>query len=197
MQAPAAPVQRPSGDATDPAKMAAPAVQPGQKLPGTAPVDEKTYVIGAEDVVRVNTWGHQDVSGDFNVRPDGRISIPLIGEVQAAGLTPKELETEIANRLKASFIRNPNVTVGLTAVRSKSYFINGEVNKPGKYDLVVPTRILEALVNAGGFRDFADKKHITIIRGDKRFFFNFNDAIKGKHPERNILLEPGDVIMIK
>ncbi len=193
----AAPPAKTPADAADPAKMAAPPVQPGARLPGTAPVDEKTYIIGAEDVVRVNTWGHTDVSGDFRVRPDGRISIPLIGEVQASGLTPKALEDEIADRLKASFIRSPNVTVGLTEVRSKNYFINGEVNKPGKYDLVVPTKILEALVNAGGFRDFADQKHIVIIRGAKRFTFNFKDAIKGKHPDQNIFLEPGDVIIIK
>lgn len=186
-----------AADTTDPAKMGASVPKPGSHLPGTAPVDEKTYVIGAEDIVKVMTWGHADVTGDFMVRPDGRISIPLIGEVQASGRTPVQLATEIAELLKASFIRSPNVNVGLTAIHSKKYFIQGEVYKPGSYDLVVPTTVLEALVNAGGFKDFADQKHIVIVRGLKRLPFNYKDVIKGKHVEQNIRLDPGDIIVIK
>ena len=187
----------PAAETVDPAKMGSTVPKPGSHLPGTATVDEKTYVIGAEDVVKVMTWGHPDVTGDFMVRPDGRISVPLIGEVQASGRTPVQLAVEIAELLKANYIRSPNVNVGLVAIHSKKYFLQGEVYKPGSYDLVVPTTVLEALVNAGGFRDFSDQKHIVIIRGLKRLQFNYKDVIKGRHVEQNILLEPGDVIVIK
>lgn len=183
---------------SDPLKMAAPpASGPGGKIPGTLELDQKTYVIGAEDVISVIVWGQSALTGNHVVRPDGRISVPLAGEIQATGLTPQQLEAAIAARLKdANLILDPHVSVGLTAVHSKKYFINGEVNHPGGFDLVVPTTVMEALVSAGGFKDFANKKHIYILRGNKQLRFNWNDAVKGKHPEQNIYLEDRDIIVI-
>ena len=180
--------------ATDPAKLAEPAA-----APGVSP--DKTYVIGAEDVLRIQVWGDPRLSGDFIVRPDGRISMNLINEVQAAGKTCLELGKDIGDRLKAGeFMKNPSVNVQITEVRSKKYYINGEVNKPGQYFLVTPTTVLEALNNAGGFRDFANKKKIRVLRtmenGLKEFPFDYNSVIKGKKVEENILLKPGDQIIV-
>ncbi len=181
---------------TTPADLAAPKASRESSIPGTAPVDTKTYVIGAEDVIFVKVWRDNDVSGQFLVRPDGRISVPLIGDVTASGCTPEQLEKDISERL-SKFIKDPQVNVGILAVGSKKYFILGEVNKPGSFPLVVPTNVLEALVNAGGFRDFANTSKILILRGNKVITFNYKQVTRGKKPEQNILLEPGDKIIVK
>jgi polysaccharide export outer membrane protein len=175
--------------ATDPSKMAA---------PGTpVAASEKSYIIGAEDVLLIQVWGDGRLSGTNLVRPDGRISMNLIGEIVAAGLTPSQLEKSISDLLRAKEILNsPQVTVQVTQINSKKYYILGEVLKPGPNPLVVPTRVLEALVNAGGFKDFANTRKIEIVRGNQRFKFNYKDVIKGKHTEQNIYLEPGDIITV-
>ncbi len=179
---------------TDPSKMAT----PGTKTQGTAPVDDKTYLIGAEDMLFVQVWGNPALSGQAMVRSDGKITVGLIGEVQAAGVTPLNLSQEVAKRLReGGYLREPQVTVSVLQIRSKKYFILGEVYKPGSYDLIVPTTVLEALVNAGGFRDFANKKKILIQRGDKQLYFNYNQVIQGKNRQQNVLLEPGDQIIVK
>jgi len=186
----------PAATGTSPADLAAPKPSAEAKIPGTAPVDTKTYVIGAEDVIFVKVWRDNDVSGQFLVRPDGRISVPLIGDVTATDHTPEQLEKDIADRL-SKFIKDPQVNVGIISVGSKKYFILGEVNRPGAFPLVVPTNVLEALVNAGGFRDFANQTKILILRGDKVFTFNYRQVTRGKNPEQNILLETGDKIIVK
>jgi len=191
------PAQPPAGE-TDPLKMAAPQSDGTPKGEPGGVISEKTYVIGAEDVLNVFVWNSQQLSGPHTVRPDGRISIPLIGEIMAAGKTPLELENEITEKLKTShMILNPNVAVGVTQVNSKMYYLEGEVNKPGKYALIVPTTVLEALVNAGGFKDFANQTHIRIIRGKDTFNFNYKQVIKNQHTEQNIKLLPGDIIIVK
>jgi len=186
----------PAATETNPADLAVPKQSPEAKIQGAAPVDSKTYVIGAEDVIFIKVWRDNDVSGQFLVRPDGRISVPLIGDVTASGRTPEQLEKDIAERL-SKFIREPQVNVGILVVGSKKYFILGEVNKPGSFPLVVPTNVLEALVNAGGFRDFANTSKISILRGNKVLTFNYKQVTRGKKPEQNILLEPGDKIVVK
>jgi polysaccharide export outer membrane protein len=175
---------------TDPARLAAPSTP-------TAAITDKSYVIGAEDILAIQVWGDPRLSGEFLVRPDGRISMNLIGEVGAAGLTPSQLEQSVTDLLRSKEILNkPQVTVQVKQILSKKYYIQGEVLKPGPNPLVVPTRILEALVNAGGFKDFANARKIEVVRGDQRFKFNYKDVIKGKHTEQNILLEPGDIIIV-
>jgi polysaccharide biosynthesis/export protein len=198
--APAAqpPAAQPPAGETDPLKMAAPPSEGAQKPGVASPTDEKTYVLGAEDVLNLLVWGSTQLSGPHTVRPDGRISVPLVGEIMAAGKTPMELETEIANKLKASkMILNPNVAISVTQVNSKMYYLEGEVNKPGKYSLIVPTTVLEALVNAGGFKDFANQTHIRIIRGKETYNFNYKQVIKSQHTEQNIPLLPGDIIIVR
>lgn len=185
-------------NAADPNKMAAPSGSKSQK-PASAPVDSKTYVMGAEDVLRILVWNQQNLSGEFVVRPDGKISLPLVGDVMASDKTPEQLASDIEQKLKdGKFLLDPNVTVQVFQVHSKKYFIEGEVNHPGAYDLVVPTTIMQGLVNAGGFRDFANKKNIVILRDGGRIVkhFNYNDVSRGKHIEQNILLQPNDHIII-
>ena len=181
-----------AGATIDPATMAAPAAAPKATPPST-----KVYIIGAEDVLRIVIWNNAPMSGEFPVRPDGAISIPLLGDVMVALKTPQQVEEDIAHRLiEGQLLRDPHVSVGLTAVHSKKYYIQGEVNRPGSYDLVVPTTIMEGLVNAGGFRDFANTRKIRILRGSQELRFNYNQVSHGKNREQNIYLEPGDQIIV-
>ena len=158
-------------------------------------VDPHKYIIGAEDVLYVLVWREQDLSGDKVVRPDGKISLPLIGELQASGLTPDQLGKEITEAL-SKLINSPEVTVSLMAVNSKKYFIDGEVNKPGEYKLVTPTTVLEALSICGGFREFAKTTKIRILRGADSLKFNYKEVSHGKKMEQNVYLESGDHIIV-
>ena len=167
----------------------------GETIVGGAPIDTKTYVIGAEDVLNVSVWREAELSKQVIVRPDGKINLPMINEITAAGLTPEQLSNSIAQGLQ-KYIREPEVNVSVQQVNSKKYFIQGEVNKPGSYSLVVPTTVLEGLGNAGGFHDFANTKKIIILRGTERLKFNYKDVTHGKHMEENILLQPGDEIIV-
>jgi polysaccharide export outer membrane protein len=158
-------------------------------------VDPKNYLIGPEDVILIRVWREAELSGPASVRPDGKITLGLGGEVQAAGLTPDALGKKITEVL-SNFVNSPQVTVSVQQVNSKRYYISGEVNRSGVFPMVMPTTILEALVNAGGFRDFANSKKIVILRGTKRLNFNYKEVIKGKNLEQNVLLENGDHIVV-
>ncbi|HOQ44656.1 MAG TPA: polysaccharide biosynthesis/export family protein [Bryobacteraceae bacterium] len=158
-------------------------------------VDPKTFSLGPEDVIFVRVWREPDLSGQLVIRPDGRITMPLIGEVDANGVAPDELATRISEAL-SKYINNPQVLVQVMAVRSKRYLIDGEVLRPGAYPLAVPTTVFDAITLAGGFRDFANKKNIVIIRGKERLKFNYNDVVKGKNLSQNVLLQPGDKIIV-
>ncbi|HYL73365.1 MAG TPA: polysaccharide biosynthesis/export family protein [Bryobacteraceae bacterium] len=160
-----------------------------------AAVDPTKYVIGPEDVLYIRTWREPDFTFPAAVRPDGKITAPLSGDVQAAGLTPAQL-TKNLTELFGKYINSPDVNVFVQEVLSKKYFIDGEVNRPGSFSLVTPTRVLEALSHAGGFREFANTKDIKILRGDKVLKFNYKQVSNGKHLEQNILLENGDHIII-
>jgi polysaccharide export outer membrane protein len=184
------------GAPADPAAMAAPGSST-VKANAAGPVDPKAYIIGAKDVLAILVWNQPEFGAiPHVVRPDGRISLPYIGEVQAAGRTPEQLRADIAQRLTEQ-IREPNVTVSVSQVNSRKFFIQGEVLRPGEFDLIVPTTVLQGLVQAGGFKEFANQKKITVLRGDKIMKFNYKDVIQGKHREQNVLLEPGDIIVVK
>jgi polysaccharide export outer membrane protein len=188
---------------TDPAAMAGDkpsAIKP--VIIGGAPVG-KTYTIGAQDILQVWVLEQTGISGSYVVRPDGIISIPLVGDIGVSGLTTEQVEAAIAQRLKANEILNdPSVTVGVAASHSRKFYISGQVNHTGEFDLVVPTRISEALANAGGFKDFAKFTKIRIIRevpGKKDpliFKYNDKEVSHGKKLEQNIYLEPGDRIYV-
>jgi polysaccharide biosynthesis/export protein len=188
------PAEQPPAGA-DPAKMAEPK-KAGVPLAKSA-VDDTAYILGPEDQIAVFVYQGVEFTGQHMIRPDGKITINLVGDVQASGITPENLAKSIKDKLKA-YVNDPDVTVSVLAVKSKKYLINGEVNKPGEYPLVVPTRVFQALVNAGGFKDFANQKKITIIHDDNtRDFFNYKDVLSGKKLEQNIWLRHGDIIVVK
>jgi polysaccharide biosynthesis/export protein len=179
-----------------PEKVESAKAAPGPQDTAGAPVDPKVYVIGPEDVLNVDVWREPDFTKPHVVRPDGKITIPLIGDVQASGLTPERLGAQLASFLK-EYINDPQVTISVQQVNSKKYAITGGVNKTGSYPLVVPTRVFDALSQAGGFREYANKKDIVIVRGDRRIKFNWDEVVKGKKLEQNIFLENGDTIIVK
>jgi polysaccharide biosynthesis/export protein len=170
--------------------------QPGSDIDAVgAGVDPNKYSIGPEDVLFIKVWREPDFSFPVAVRPDGKITVPLVGDVDAAGQTPIELTRYLADLLD-KYLNHPDVNVFVTEVRSKKYYIDGEVNHPGSFPLVTPTTVLEALSHAEGFKDFANIKKIRILRDGKVYLFNFKDVTKGKHMEENITVENGDHIIV-
>ena len=156
-----------------------------------------SYVIGPEDVLLVRVWRDPEVSGPVVVRPDGKITLQLLGEIQAGGRTPEALTELVYDGLaKLKTLDKSEVTVTVTSVNSKKYYVQGEVIKAGAYPLIAPTRVLDALVSAGGFREFANQKKILILRGAERLHFNYKEIIAGKNREQNIYLQPGDQIIV-
>jgi polysaccharide export outer membrane protein len=158
------------------------------------------YLIGSGDVLAINVWKEPDVSRSVPVRPDGRISLPLVGELQASGRTPLQLEHDIATKLRA-YITEADVTVIVTQITSEKINVMGRVMKPGSYPLTCTTTILDALALAGGFQEFAKQKSIYILRsnpagGQTRIAFNYKDVIKGNHPEQNIRLQSHDTVVV-
>jgi polysaccharide export outer membrane protein len=165
----------------------------GPDTPG-APVDLKAYVIGPEDVLYVSVFNEAQLTRAVSVRPDGKITMPLIGDMQAAGLTPERLNAQMKQAL-STYLHNPDVTITVAQVNSKRYTVAGGVLRPGPYPLVLPTKVFDALSSVG-FKDFANVKKIVIIRGDKRIKFNYKDVLHGKNLDQNIFLEPGDTIYV-
>ena len=169
-----------------------------QATPADKPHDN-SFVIGNDDVLAINVWKEPDISRSIPVRSDGKISLPLVGEVQAAGLTPLALEKDIANKLK-SYIAEPEVTVMVQQVNSQKFNILGQVAKPGTYVIANSPTVLDAIALAGGFRDFAKRKSIYVLRhgatGESRIPFNYKDVSQGKNMSQNIKLQPGDTIIV-
>lgn len=173
-----------------PTAPAVPAAKPGA-------VDPKTFVIGADDILLVRVWRDAEVSGQVTVRPDGKITLQLLGEIQAAGLTPEALTQSIYDGMsKLKQLEKSEVTVTILQVNSRKYIIQGEISRPGSYSLLVPTTVLEAIGHAGGFREFANEKKIMILRNGTQLKFNYKDVIHGKNLSQNILLQPGDQIIV-
>lgn len=164
---------------------------------GVAPPSD--YVIGPDDVLTVIFWREKELSGDVGVRPDGRISLPLLNDVVAAGLTPEQLRvrlTEAADK----YIEDPTVTVVVKQINSRKVFITGQVAKPGPYPLMAPTTVVQLIAMAGGVLEYADEKNITIMRTENgrpvSLRFNYKDVKKGKNLQQNIVLKPGDTVVV-
>lgn len=159
----------------------------------------EAYVIGPEDVLEISVWQNQDLSRTVTVRPDGRISLPLINDVQAAGLTPEELKNQIAARLKP-YVELPNVAVIVQQINSWRVYLQGEVRSPGVYPLRSQTRISQAIAMAGGFTEFAKKGKIRVVRktrGSTEFIdVNYNNILSNKSVHDDIYLKPGDTIIV-
>lgn len=167
---------------------------------GAAVVVAGDYVIGPDDVLAINVWKENEISQEVPVRPDGKVSLPLIGDVQASGLTPQGLQQSIRARL-ASYLVNPTVTVMVREARSHRFNVVGEVQHPGSYVLGQPLTVLDALATAGGFRDFAKTGSIYVLRlhgegNHERLAFNYKQVISGRNLGQNISLRPGDTVVV-
>ena len=168
--------------------------------PRVANVRPDTYIIGADDVLSINVWKEPEISKAVPVRPDGMISLPLLGEIKARGLTPVQLESEITDGLK-KIMSDPQVTVIVSQVNSLSFNIVGQVMKPGYFSLTRPVTVLDAIALSGGFRDFAKQKKIYVLRTapdgtQERLKFNYKEVIKGKNMAQNIQIQPHDTLVI-
>jgi polysaccharide export outer membrane protein len=196
-----------SGSAS--AQQASPAL-PNVKAPAAAPQKPgapvvngvkppEDYVIGTDDVLTISFWREKDLSTDVVVRPDGKITLPLINDVYAAGLTPDQLREKVLTEA-ARYIEDPAPTVVVKQINSRKAFITGEVAKPGPYVLTSPTTVLQLIAMAGGLQEFAQKKDIMIVRIEAgqqiTFSFDYASVVKRKKLEQNIFLKPGDVIVV-
>jgi polysaccharide export outer membrane protein len=172
----------------------------------SAPADKATnastnatdYVIGADDTLHISVWKEPDLSETLPVRPDGKISMPLLGDIDAAGMSPADLGTSIREKLK-KYVADPRVTVVVTGMNSQRIFVTGEVTKSGSMTLLPHMTVLQALASAG-FTQFANLKNIYLLRSENgrqvRHPFNYKEVVKGNHPEQNVELKPGDTIVV-
>jgi polysaccharide biosynthesis/export protein len=156
------------------------------------------FTLGAADVIRVNVWKSADLSQTVTVGPDGFVSLPLLGDVHAAGLTANELAKDLSSRL-SSYVVSAQVTVSVVDIRSRQVFVTGQVGKPGAYPLIAPLTVLQLIAQAGGLNTFANRKGIFVLRGSKadiqRLKFNYTSAIHGD-VKQNISLQPGDTVIV-
>ena len=165
--------------------------------PASAPLEE--FKIGPEDVLAIAVWKNEAMSRVVQVRPDGKISLPLLDDIEAAGLTPMQLRNILAKKL-AEYIPNPEVSVIVTDVRSFKVSVIGEVVKPGRYELKSWTTVLDVLAQAGGFNQFAARSRIVILRPNgktmTRIPFNYNKVVSSGGEEDNFYLQPGDIVLV-
>lgn len=163
------------------------------KIPAAA---DSTYMIGPADILTIQVWHEPDLSAkELPVRPDGKISIPLLNDIQAAGLTPMQLTQEITKGLKR-YVSDPQVTVVVDAINSKRIYVMGQVQRPGAYPLLPQMSVLQALSGAGGFLQYANPKKTYVLRGSTKLPFNYKDALQGKHLEQQPILQPGDTVVV-
>ncbi len=178
-----------------------PAVQPLSKpaaRSASALVPDDTYIIGPSDVLTVTVFQQPTLSGSVLVRPDGMISIPLLGDVQASGKTPLRLASEIAEKLK-KYVQDPDVTVVMSQINSKVIYLIGEVGKPGPIGMTSSMTLLQAIATGGGLTEYANSKKIYILRGQggqqKKISVHYKQALRGDG-SLNLVLEPGDTIVV-
>ncbi len=160
------------------------------------PVD---YVIGPDDQLSIVFWRDKDLTADVVVRPDGKISLPLLNDVHAAGLTPEQLRMKVTEEAKR-FVEDPTASVVVKQINSRKVFITGEVEKPGTYPLIGPTNVLQLIATAGGLKEYANKEKIAVLRNENgrqvRFNFNYKWVLEQKNPRQNIELKPGDTVVV-
>jgi polysaccharide export outer membrane protein len=162
----------------------------------TPPAD---YIIGPSDQLSIVFWREKELSADVLVRPDGKISLPLLNDVQAGGLTPEQLRVKVTEAAER-FVEDPNATVVVRQINSRKVFITGEVEKPGEYALAAPTTVLQLIAMAGGLKEYADKEKIVVLRTESgrelAFKFNYQQVIRQRSPQQNIVLKPGDTVVV-
>jgi polysaccharide biosynthesis/export protein len=157
------------------------------------------YVIGPEDVVGVMFWREPEMSGDVTVRPDGMISLPLLGDIRAVGLRPEALSAEV-QKAAGRYLSDANATIVVRQINSRRVFITGEVRSPGAYPLIGPRTVLQLIALAGGLSEYADGDKITVMRAEesatRTLKFNYKEVSKGKRLDQNVLLQPGDTVVV-
>ncbi len=167
--------------------------------PAAPAVTSTDYVIGPEDVLAVRVWKEPDLSADVVVRPDGKISLPVLNDVQAVGLKPEEL-ADVIEKAALKYVRDPQATVMVKQINSRKITVIGQVSKSGSFPLSTGMTVLQAIGEAGGFMEDANKSDVVIVRVEngveKRYKFNYNDVVKGKKTDQNIRLVPGDTILV-
>jgi len=166
----------------------------------TAPPELKPdYVIGEGDALHIDVWQEPEVSQNVVVRPDGKVSLPLVNEIKVSGMTPLEMQGLVAEKLK-TFVNQPKVTVTVMEVHSRKAFITGEVAHPGEYPLNTQVTVLQLIAQAGGFTPFAKTENIMILRvsdgKEQRLKFKYKEVLRGKNTDQNIALEPGDTVVV-
>jgi polysaccharide biosynthesis/export protein len=158
------------------------------------------YVIGPEDVLTILFWRDKDLSADAVVRPDGKITLPLLNDLQAAGLTPEQLKDAV-EEAASKYVADPTATVIVKEIRSRKVYVLGQVLKPGTVPLASEMTVLQLIAEVGGLQEYANKRDITIIRSEngreRRFKFNYNEVVQGRRLEQNILLKPGDTVVVR
>ncbi|HTM05384.1 MAG TPA: polysaccharide biosynthesis/export family protein [Vicinamibacterales bacterium] len=176
-----------------------PATAPAAPASVAAVVPPADYTVGPDDVLSVVFWRDKDMSADVTVRPDGRITLPLLNEVSAAGLTLEQLRQNIKAAAE-KFVDDPSVTVDVKAINSRKVFITGEVGKPGPYALMGPTTVMQLLAMAGGVNEYAKADNISILRTENgkqvSMRFNYKDVLNRKNLKQNIELKPGDTVVV-
>jgi polysaccharide export outer membrane protein len=165
--------------------------------PGVTPPAD--YVIGPDDQLSIVFWRDKDLSADVIVRPDGKISLPLLNDVQAAGMTPEQLRQKVTEDAK-KYVADPTATVVVRQINSRKVFITGEVEKPGPYQLTAPTTVLQLISMAGGLKEYANAKKIVVMRVENGrpmgYAFNYKDVMNRKNMKQNIELKPGDTVLV-
>jgi polysaccharide biosynthesis/export protein len=166
---------------------------------GAAAALPPDYVIGPDDVLDVRFWKDQDMSGEFVVRPDGRISLPLLNDVAAAGLTPEQLRIRLTEEARR-YVETPNATVIVKAINSRKVFITGQVEKPGPYSLTSRVTVVQLIAMAGGLREYADAGKIIIMRTENGrvtpLRFDYTKLAEGRNVSQNVELRPGDTVIV-
>src|SRR4029077_10410918 len=168
--------------------------------PVASPTLPKDYVIGVEDVLSVVFWKDKELSAEVLVRPDGKISLPMLNDVPAAGMTPEQLAASV-QQVAAKYVRDPGVTVMVKEIRSRKVYVIGEVAKPGTFHLANEMNVIQIIAEAGGCLETANKGDVVVVRNEdgqeRRFKVNYSEVVKGKNVGQNIKLLPGDTILIR
>jgi len=171
-----------------------------QSMPGMPAANDTSYVIGPSDELSVSVWEQENLSKTVPVRPDGMISLPLINDVQAAGKTPMQLMNTLVEKLTTLGVKTPLVTVTVTVINSQRIYVLGQVTRAGAYPMIPGMTVLQAIASAGGLGQFAKQSKIEIRRTEKGKLvmlpFNYKDVLRGRHQEQDIILKPGDTIVV-
>jgi polysaccharide biosynthesis/export protein len=199
-QQPPAPAPQPPGPGQTPSAEAPPARGGGPPAAPAGVTPPPGYVIGMGDVLAIVFWRDEKMSANVTVRPDGKISLPLLNDIQAAGLTPDQLRTAIV-QAAGKYIQEPDATVVVSEIKSRFVYILGNVAKPGTYPITGELKVLQLIALAGGLFEYADSKNIVVMQTEngqlKHRKFNYNEVIKQKRPEQNVVLQPGDTVVVQ